>query len=78
MAKTQTQLAPNETLYRTLGDSGATASELKKALKMDDAAFDEFIAKAKGRVWIEQDDTGKTTRYALTQYGRDALSSRYR
>lgn len=74
---TKTSTTPNETLYRTLGDTGATAAELKKALKMDDAEFDQFIAGVKGRVWIEQDDSGKTPRYMLTEYGRNALRSRY-
>lgn len=76
MAKTDT-MTPNEALYRTLKDGDATEAELRKALKMDDDEFDEFITHTKSRIWLDTIETSRTTRYALSDYGRMALAPRY-
>lgn len=74
MAKT---MSTNEALYGKLADGPATENELKKALKIDDAEFDAFVTTAKARLWLTQDDSGKTTHYELTDTGRRALAARY-
>ena len=67
----------NQVLFESLADGPATASSLKSALKMEDPEFDAFIAAAKARLWVEEDDSGKTTKYALADMGRMEHARRY-
>lgn len=69
--------SPNEAFFKALADGPASAAELKKATKLDDDEFEALLKTAKARLWISEDDSGRTTKYALTEYGQGVATSRY-
>jgi hypothetical protein len=73
-----TTKSTNAAFLQALADGPASAAELRKATKMDDDEFDAYLnGTAKARLWVTEDDSGRTTKYALTDMGRAVLTSRY-
>lgn len=64
-------------VYAALRDGPASAAEIRKRTKMSEEDFDEVLAEWQSRLWIEQDDSGKTPKFSLTDQGRRDMTARY-
>ena len=69
--------ATHRAIYQAAREGAVSEAELRKATKLEDEELTAALDDMKQRLWLSSDDSGKTTKYDLTEEGRMSLGSRY-
>jgi hypothetical protein len=69
--------ATHRAIYQAASKGAVSEAELRKATKLEDEELTAALDDMKQRLWLSSDDSGKTTKFSLTEEGRMSLGSRY-